>query len=224
MARNRDDQAEAAVAAITKDGDATVGSGRDGKPEITLRRSPMFSRMRLDWKSEDRPVIQRAAASVEARIQANFVDAYQVMFDLYMIVREPVVDEDTGEIQKDRWGFPEWQRGVSGSYVEDFTRLTRGQKENFLFLITTHIFEWQQAAADAWGEAMFAKAQWEETLSLGFDRPMSGTVQDREHAGKLHARDERYFSIFLSLYSRKADAICASMELLGQRLKDTLDV
>ena len=69
---------------------------------------------------------------------------------------------------------------------------------------------------------MFAKAQWEERFSIAFDAPMSGTVDDRRAAGNIDAREERYFAIFLSLYSRKADSIVRSMELLSQRLRDSM--
>ena len=80
------------------------------------------------------------------------------------------------------------------------------------------------ASSDAWGEAMFAKAMWEETFSIGYSASVSGTIDDRTAAGRIGAAEERYFAIFMTLYSRKAEAITRSMALLGQRLKDTLDL
>jgi hypothetical protein len=38
----------------------------------------------------------------------------------------------------------------------------------------------------------------------------------------MEAADERYFAIFESVLSRKADAIVRSMERLSQRLKDVM--
>lgn len=184
-------------------------------------RTPGFRRMRFDWRSEDRPILAQAQSAVQGRILHNFADAYQVMFEVYDLVRTPVVDE-TGQAVKDQWGFTVWQQTSSGSFEEDWSRMTQRAKEGFLFQITTRIFEWEQRAADAWTEAMFAKAQFEETYAIGFDRPRTGTVDDRKAEGTLESREERYFAIFLTAYSRKADAIVRSMNLLGQRLKDSM--
>lgn len=187
----------------------------------TKFRTPGFARMRVDWRSDDRTVIQRATSAVDARILRNFADAYEVMGQVYDLVRTPEYDED-GTAKTDRFGMVIWARTPAGGFDEDFTRLTVKQKEDLMFKITTRIFAWEQAAADAWGEAMFAKAQWEERFSIGYDAPMTGTIDDRTAKGRLEALEERYFAIFLTLYSRKADAIVRSLELLGQRLKDSM--
>lgn len=183
-------------------------------------RTPGFRRMRFDWRGEDRPILTKAIEAVEGRIRHNFADAFQVMYDVYDLVRTPLTEN--GHIARDQWGLTIWKRSASGSYEEDWTKLTHKQRENLLFQITTRIFEWEQRAADAWTEAMFAKAQFEERFAIGFDAPHSGTVDDRKAAGTIDSRDERYFAIFLSAYSRKADAVVRSMNLLAQRLKDAM--
>lgn len=185
-------------------------------------RTPGFARMRVDWSTDDRLVIARAQNAVDKRITDNFMDAYQVMHEIYDLVRTPEVDPETGEILTDQFGFKKWHRTPSGSFEEDWTRLTLKEKENFMFTITTRIFEWESRAADAWGEAMFAKAAWEERFSIAFDAPVSGTVDDRKAVGNIDAREEKYLAIFLTLYSRKADAIVRTLSLLGQRLKDSM--
>lgn len=185
-------------------------------------RVPGFQRLRINWRNDEWAIVQRAKDAVDGRITNNFLDAYQVMHEVYEVVRTPAVDTETGEIQTDQFGFTIWQRTSSGSYEEDWTRLTRKEKENILFTITTRLFDWQQRAADAWGEAMFAKAIWEERFAIDFEAPMAGTVEDRRARGNKEAADEKYFAIFVTLYSRKADAIVRTMELLAQRIKDSL--
>jgi hypothetical protein len=186
-------------------------------------RTPGFTRMRTDWNTDARAVLSRAQSAVEMRIMANFGDVYRVMNRVYDLVREPEVDMKTGEILTDQYGLTQWRRDEYGGFIEDFTRLTRAQKEDLMFQITTRMFDWEQRAADAWGEAMLAKAAFEEQFAIDFDAPMHGTVDDRRAAGSIGARDERYFAIFVSLYSRKADALVKSMERLGQRLKDSME-
>ncbi len=70
---------------------------------------------------------------------------------------------------------------------------------------------------------MFAKAQWEERFSIGFDTATRGTTDAHRTANaKIESREERYYAVMLASYSRKADALCKSLELLAQRLKDSL--
>lgn len=186
-------------------------------------RTPGFSRMRTDWDGGDAQTVSAVMGIVQNRIVSNFSSAFAIMNELYEIVREPVISEH-GEILKDAYGFTIWRQTPSGSYKEDYSLLGHKERENLLFEITTNVFAWEQAAANAWGEAMFAKAMFEERFALTFretpgNRP---TVDDRTQHARVSAREERYFAIFVSLYSRKADAIVRSMQLLGQRLKDVI--
>lgn len=202
-----------------------AGEGKDGDIDRTKTfRTPGFSRMRVDWSGDDAPIVANAKSAVEGRIIRNFADAYEVLNDIYEIIRVSELDRD-GSIKQDHFGFTIWAKKPNGSFDEDFTRLTQRQKEDFLFRITTRLFDWEMRAADAWGEAMLAKAQWEEKFAIGYasmvDLTSKSTVEDRTQHGRLDSRDERYLAIFFSWYSRRADAIVRVMTLLSQRLKDT---
>lgn len=181
-----------------------------------------FSRMRLDWQGEEQKMVRRIRDAVNGAILNHFADAYAVMSDLYDVVREPMVDQATGVIQKDQWGFVVWARSHTGAFQEDWSRLTHAQREDFLYRITSALFEWEQRSADLWGEAMFAKAIWQERFAKEYDAPMTGTIDDRTARGNMNSVEEKYFAIFLTLLSKKADAVVRTMTLLGQRLRDTL--
>ena len=204
--------------ALTEPPDATL----PGDEPRSRHRTPGFARMRTTWNGDDHLVFQHARDAVEERILHNFTGAFEVMNQVYEIVRTPETHPVTGEVLRDAHGFVVWVQTPNGTYDEDFTRLTTAQREHLLFLITTRLFEWSQAAADAWLEAMLAKSQWEERFALGFDAPATGTIEARTAQGNIAAREERYFAIFVSAYSRKADAVVKSMELLAQRLKDVM--
>jgi hypothetical protein len=215
-------QAQQAVRAESKGADevAEVRVHEDHTREL---KTPGFSRMRTEWSGPEAAQISGLRHIVDGRILTLFPDAFVLMNDLWDIVREPVRDQDTGFPIKDAHGFNVWARTESGAFVEDYSRLGMREREDLLFRITTNIFEWKQRQVDMWGDAMFAKAIWEEAFSLGFTEPMGRlTVDDRTNRARVHATDERYFSIFQSLLSRRADAVVASLETLGQRLKDVL--
>lgn len=182
-----------------------------------------FSRMRTAWRPEEAAALGRMHEAVRDTLFERFSDAYRLMYEVYDTVREPEVDQETGEVAVDGHGMPLWRQSPSGGYIEDWTRLTQRQKEHFLFGITTNLFAWQQEAADLWGEAMMSKALWQETFSHHFEQPERGTVDSRTARGNTGSAEDRYFAVYVSLLSRKADALTRSMELLAQRLKDVLE-
>lgn len=217
-----DQQMERALAEVTADLDTTAEVDLHEDRERNLR-TPGFSRMRTEWSGPDAQTVAFVTGTVNNRIMQNFSSAYAIMNELFEIVREPQYDE-MGTILKDIYGFTIWQQNGSGAYIEDYSRLSHIDRENLLFQITTNVFAWEQAAANAWGEAMFAKAQFEERFATVFStapgtRP---TEADRTQYARSEAREERYFAIFQSLYSRRADAVVRTMVLLGQRLRDRL--
>jgi len=183
-------------------------------------RHPGFSRMRMEWTGRDREMIQRVTSTVEGAILNHFEDAYLLMNEIYEIVRDPEVGE-TGETRTDQFGFTVYKRSPTGAYYEDWGRLGHVQREHLIYKLTTSLFEWSQRAANLWTEAMFAKAIWQEEFAHAFDAPVTGTVDDRTARGNVESAEARYFAIFTSALSRKADAIVRSLELLNQRLKDT---
>jgi hypothetical protein len=203
----------------TEDKPAEVDLHEDRTREV---KSTSFARIRTEWAGEDAKEIATVILIADNQVFERFGSAYAVMNELWEIVREPVVLEATGEILKDRAGFAVWQKNPSGNFIEDYSKLGIKQRENLLFEITTNIMRWKQDAADLWGEAMFSKARFEEQFAQQFAQApgTKPTEADRTQYARRVSSEERYFAIFKSLVSRKADALVDSLELIGQRLKD----
>jgi len=199
----------------------------DPHPDRTRRFTSMsFTRMRTNWTREEEGVIEQARIQAQDELMVSFADAYRILSNLYDVVREQDVDEGTGEVLLDEHGYPKWKRDHTGMPLEDWNLLTERDKENFLHQITTRLFFWEQRAADFWGEAMFAKAAWEERFALSFtDAPLveskRPTEADRTQFAQAESREQRYLAIYMSVRSKKAEALVRSMTLLSQRLKDT---
>jgi len=191
-----------------------------------LFSSMSFARMRTNWTTEDRDVIDAAKAQAERETMIQFGDVYRILNNFYKLVREPELNAQ-GLTATDDYGFPRWRKDATGMYIEDWTRLTERDKEAMLFSITTRLVFWEQVAAEWWGEAMFAKGIWEDRFATSF-QDTSGmeskrpTVDDRTQHAQANARDQRYFAIYLSMRSKKADALVRTMERLAQRIKDTI--
>lgn len=186
-------------------------------------RAPGFQRMKTAWEGEDKRQMDRLRGLIDRRVFDTFPEAYAVMSDIWDIVREQEVNEATGEMMVDPYGFKVWKRHpLTQQYYEDWSLLTIRQREDFLFRITTQLFEWEQRAADLWTEAMFSKGMFTERFAIQYDAPMHGTIDDRNARGNKEAAEERYFAILNAAVSRKADAVIRTMNNLMLRLRDTL--
>lgn len=174
---------------------------------------------------ELRRVLEDLEALADREILKLFGNAYQVMNDLYGVVRVPRTDKD-GVILTDQYGFPFWEVNESGYPIEEWDRLGYKERQDFLFRITTNLFSWEQSAAILRGNSQYAKAVWEAAVAQGYeDSRTSGTkttIEDRIQAARLASRDERLEGIFYTVLSHRADALVRSLSLIGQRLKDVL--
>lgn len=193
----------------------------DVERELDFTRTGL-SRMSTSW-GEDEEVVQQLLAGIDRIILSRFSDAYRIMEEIYDVVREPMVDERTGEVITDHLGLVQWRRSALGGYEEDWSRLGIKQREHFIYRIVTNHFIWSQNAADLWTESMFAKAAWQESFARAFNQPAKGTIESRTATGNVQSAERRYFAVYMAALSRKADALSRSMELLLQRLKDLHD-
>lgn len=186
-------------------------------------RTPGFQRMKTAWEGDDAQQMNRLKGAIQARVFDTFPEAFALMQDLYIIVREPVADPKTGEVKLDADGFPVWRRNEStGRYLEDWTLLSIKQRENFLLEIVSNLVEWEQRAADLWTEAMFSKAMFTEEYAIEFDKPISGTIEDRNANANTQAAEARYFALMNAAVSRKADALIRTLTALQLRLRDSM--
>jgi hypothetical protein len=193
----------------------------DIRPDRTRRfRSVNFSRMRTDWDGEEAVKVAELGRIADGVMANTFAHAYWLMERLYRIVREPLVTSD-GEVVKDLAKHTRWRRNELGFYVEDWSRLGDRERDDFTHELTIHLFEWRQQAAQMWGSAMFAKGIWEESFAFGYTTARiegAKTIDDKTQAGTLDSVQERYFAIFESLLSKRAEALIKSLE----RLEDML--
>lgn len=185
-------------------------------------RSPGFAGLSLNWTRENNNVLARARGLAQQWLDQNYGDVIRMMNEIFDIVREKQTDPATGEILVDNNGFAIWKTNKYGRPIEDWGKLTRAQRDTFLFSIVTNLYTWRQRAADAWLEAMAAKAQWDESYAGHFEELVSGTIEDREAHGKVSSQEERMFAILLEYRRRLADALIKDMDQLARTLENSL--
>lgn len=221
------------VARVMAESDTPADASReqplqpDLPPDRTRQfRHTSFSRMRTDWIGDDAITRARISAKAEEIIQAHFKVAYWVMAEIHKHVRKPLADAN-GEFRTYSDGTPMWECDDLGIPVEDWGLLDNTLRSDLLYVIVTHMFEWEQDAAMFWADAMFAKVQWEEAFSGAFihmpGSQLSGrpTIDDKTQHGHNYSAQERYFAVFQSALSRRAEALVKSMDRLRWLLEKT---
>jgi hypothetical protein len=184
-------------------------------------QTPGFSRLRMTWRGHDAAMIGAMHDAVDQKVFENFSEAFTILNEIYELVREKVMLPG-GRTATDEHGFPVWAKNEAGNFVENWHNLNFRERERFLFLITTRLVAWEQRAAGAWAEAMMSKAIWEESFATGFESAEGSrpTVDDRTNRGRLASKEDRYFAVYCTYYSRKADSLVRNMAGIAQRLKD----
>jgi hypothetical protein len=179
---------------------------------MTRFATPNMSRMRRTWNAEDAHIIDILMREADQIIRAAFPAAFSLMDRIYEAVRFRAADKETGVLLTGTDGGPLWESDPDGIPKEDWTRISDRDKDTWLWIITTHLFEWEQQKEKFWGRSMYAKGKWEETFSRAFQSgERDGTVEDKTQHGQSAAMESRYFAVFQNMLSRQADALVKSM-------------
>lgn len=202
----------------------------DIKPDRTRQFANLsFSRMKLSWNPRELQLMQQIGSMADGALKDAFPGVYWFLDEeLYPLTRIPVMKVDPmtdKEYQvRDTLNRPVWERNEHGHYIERWGRITDGDRSQLLYTISTNLIAWRQQAAMLWSEAMFAKGLWEEQFAHGYITPADKklTIDDRTQMGRLASMDERYFAIFRSVISRRADALIKSMERIEEMLLKTV--
>jgi hypothetical protein len=186
-----------------------------------------FSRMRTGWRGDDADKVMELEGLSDRIIRRRFAVAFGIIDRIHAHVRTQAFSRDTGEYLVYEDGTPQWVKDEFGVPVEDWGLLADKDRLNLLGTIHSHMFEWQMVKANIWAEAMYAKGEWEEIFSRGYTslpgHVVSGkpTIEDRTHHSQKNAAEERYFALFESALSRKADGIVSAVTGLQKFLENT---
>lgn len=203
------------------DNPADVTQESPSEPTTPTERMTRFkqlglSRMRTEWPGADRDALVVLKAEADRLIREQFRGFLSIMDRIHRCVRAPLIDAETGEYKTYPDGSPMWELDEWGDPAEDWSRIDDRTREGILHSLAIRLAEWEMLSADNWVEAMYAKVVWEEKFANGFialpGREVAGkpTIEDRTQFGNRYSSEERYFAVFKSGVSKKADSIVKS--------------
>lgn len=213
---------------VSKTADDPIEVTEPGERDLQFD-TPGFGRIRTDLRGDDARVLKQVEHKINQVLWEEFWALYTIQDAFQSLVRDPLMrPDDPTKPLLDEGGHQAWARDpVTGLPVEDWTRLTDAWRYHYQHQIMNMLFGWEQSAEKLRGRSLFAKAKWEELFAAGFEslptisatRP---TVDDREHRAKRIAAEERYYAVFMSSLSRRADALVKSMVRLHDDLERSL--
>jgi hypothetical protein len=222
------------AARVISESDIPADATRENPAEPTTPTERMkrfahagLSRMRTEWPGADRDALIVLKAEADRLIREEFRGFFSIIDRFHRCVRTPQADGETGEVKAYDDGTPMWEMDEWGDPAEDWGSLDDRTRDGILHSLAIRLAEWEMHAADDWAEAMYAKVVWEEKFANGFvampGHQVSGkpTIEDRTYFGNRYSIDERYFAVFRSVVSRKADAIVKSATRLYYLLEKT---
>jgi hypothetical protein len=223
------DQEQLSRVLAEADGAMVNNDDKPVEPDISVDRTrevtrSSFSRMRVVWKREELAQLQFVSSTADAMLRSQFAYLYWFLDnELYPAVREPETDSD-GVVLRDLNNNIRWRRDENDRIIERWDRMGDETRRQLLYSINTHLIAWRQQAATSWGSAMFAKGMWEEVFANGYTgaRGPKLTIDDKTQAARLVSAEERYFAVFLTMVSKRADALVKSMERMEDMLLKSL--
>jgi len=186
-----------------------------------------FSRMRNGWAGDDARMVMELEGLSDKIVRSRLAAAFAIIEKIRRHVRVPACNPRTGQVLTYEDGSPQWEKDEFGIPVEQWSLLSDGDRLNLIGLIHTHMLEFEIVKANIWAEAMYAKGEWEEIFSRGYtalpDHVVSGkpTIEDRTHYSQKNAAQERYFALFQSALSRKADGVVRTLTGLQRFMENT---
>lgn len=185
-----------------------------------------FSRMRSGWAGDDARMVMELEALSDRIVRSRLAAAFAIIERIQRHVRVPATDRN-GEVLTYDDGTPQWEKDEWGIPVEQWELLPDTDRLRLIGLIHSHMLEFELVKANIWAEAMYAKAEWEEIFSRGYtalpDHVVSGkpTIEDRTHYSQKNAAQERYFALYQSALSRKADAVVRTLTGMQRFMENT---
>jgi len=224
-----EDKTQRQIEDALEDADGSLSNPDEGpiEPDPHVDRMRTFShtswaRMRTQWGDEDRLLVDEIKVQARRVIRDRFKVSFDLIDEIYLTVRKPLADRQTGEVLVDLEGRPRWEQDERGNPVEDWSRLGDRKRNGYLDTIAIHLFDWELAAAEMWGESMFAKGKWEEAFAAAYMAAnRGGTVQDKTQRGHSYSMEHRYFAIFTAVLSKQAEAVVRSMNRIQGVLENT---
>lgn len=166
-------------------------------------------RLSIEWEEEDRDAIDFIKKKIDEGIRREYA---QVFAEEEHILQKVRIPNPPGSV-------PGWQRNPDGSYMEDWSRLTVKDMEEFIQAGSSEVFFSAQKSVNNYAEAVFAKFTYDDAYDQAYSSQLSGTIGDKTARAKRRTQKERWLALFKSLYYKRSQEVVSNLESHVRRVE-----
>lgn len=170
---------------------------RDGKG--------LLSKLRFDWRPEDRATLEQIRGSVDRMFDELFADVFDIVDRIYAGMRVPLLDSHNQPVIEG--GRMQFEKDDSGHFVERWDRLTADEIEDAIFRISELRLHLHPRVNSLLMEALFAKYRANDEWDDAYTAILEDTVPGRTAKANKKTRPDRYHALYLNWIYTSADSL-----------------
>jgi len=170
-------------------------------PEETLTEekdlateNKLFSKIRFNWRPEDRMALERVRIQAQAQFDQSFTDLIAVIDGFYELLRIP--ETRNGIVLRGADGRPVWKKDEQGRIIESWDQLTGQDIEMTLANLMRLRIGIAPRINQLMLEAVYARHVASDIYDEAWVGVMEGTQGDRTALSNRASRKDRYHAYF----------------------------
>lgn len=221
MGKTPGDLAEAMSESLLTDAakDLAVSVDTDVMSE---ERSGVFTKIRFNWRPEDRAILDRIQSHADALVRDAFGDAVTAIDRFYEQLRVPetVVRGGHEVVLHDAEGRVVWRRDADGRIMERWDQLTGPDIEMTIADLLRLKLAIAPQVNTLLNEAIYAKHVAADAYDDAWGTVLQGTQGDRTAKANRSSRQDRYHAHFRYVLYSTAQALLKEISIFIARLSD----
>lgn len=165
--------------------------------------------IKIDMDESDKEQMDFIIKSIEETLRNQFPQVFAIENQLLAKVRTPLPAYDG----------PGWVMNKDGSYMEDWSRISLQDMEQFIQAATAEVFFSSQRVIDSYAEAVITKYTYDDAYDAVYSSTLTGTVGDKTAKAKRKTQDERWVALYKTLYYKKANELINRLETHVRRVE-----
>lgn len=174
------------------------------------------NKIRYALKTDDAEILRRCRHAANTVFQKLFADAVVTIDNLYLAMRVPQRDPNTGRILTDAAGRTVWETDEWGNPVEDIHRVPGHDLDNIILKLEYLLMSVTRQVTDLRLEALQAQTISKDSFDDAW--PKSGTETTRKSAANTGSREDRWFAFYKYYIYAHANAFIQELRLFTRRL------
>lgn len=179
------------------------------QPNIELDEPNISPRIAIEMEQADKADLDYIMSEIERQIREQYAQAFALESQLLAKVRTVAPQALGGG----------WVMNPDGSYVEDWSRVTLQDMEQFINAASSEAFFASQKVIDSYAEAVFAKYSYDDEFDDAYSRILTGTISDKTAKAKRRTQKSRWIALYKTLYYKKAKEVVDKLDAHVRRVE-----